>query len=88
MAGNRVGARAFASVRDPWALLLSTFGGGAVWAFGDCGELLSIAQNAATTASRMSRWVGWSSPVNMSYARFAASAALASCMIVLKNRDD
>jgi hypothetical protein len=34
MAGNRVGARVFASVRDPWALLLSTFGGGAVWAFG------------------------------------------------------
>jgi hypothetical protein len=34
MAGNRVGACALASVRDPWALLLSTFGGGAVWAFG------------------------------------------------------
>jgi hypothetical protein len=34
MAGNRVGARVFASARDPWALLLSTFGGGAVWALG------------------------------------------------------
>ena len=34
MAGTCVGALVFASVRDPWALLLSTFGGGAVWAFG------------------------------------------------------
>ena len=34
MAHNRFGARLLASVRDPWALLLSTFGGGAVWAFG------------------------------------------------------
>ena len=34
MAGNRFGARLLAGVRDPWALLLSTFGGGAVWAFG------------------------------------------------------
>ena len=34
MAGNRVGPRVFASVYDAWALLLSTFGGGAAWAFG------------------------------------------------------
>ena len=34
MAGSRVGARLLASVRDPWALLLSAFGGGMVWAFG------------------------------------------------------
>jgi hypothetical protein len=34
MAGNRIGARLPAGARDPWALLLSTFGGGTVWAFG------------------------------------------------------
>jgi hypothetical protein len=34
MGGRRFGARVVASARDPWALLLSTFGGGAVWAFG------------------------------------------------------
>ena len=34
MAGNGVGPHLPASLRDPWALLLSVFGGGAVWAFG------------------------------------------------------
>jgi hypothetical protein len=34
MAGNRIGGRLLAGARDPWALLLSTFGGGTVWAFG------------------------------------------------------
>lgn len=34
MAGSRLRARLLAAVSDPWALLLSTFGGGAVWAFG------------------------------------------------------
>ena len=34
MAGSRFGARLLAGVPDPWALLLSTFGGGTVWAFG------------------------------------------------------
>jgi hypothetical protein len=34
MAGTRLGSRLLASVRDPWVSLLSTFGGGAVWAFG------------------------------------------------------
>jgi hypothetical protein len=48
MAGNRFGARVFASVRDPWALLLSTFGGGAVWAFG-----ASVPLSVATTAAML-----------------------------------
>jgi hypothetical protein len=34
MAGSRLRARLLAAVSDPWAVLLSTFGGGAVWAFG------------------------------------------------------
>jgi hypothetical protein len=34
MAGNRFGTGLRAGVWEPWALLLSTFGGGAVWAFG------------------------------------------------------
>jgi hypothetical protein len=34
MVGNGVGVRLPADMRDPWALLLSVFGGGAVWAFG------------------------------------------------------
>lgn len=34
MAGSRFGTRVRAGVLDPWALLLSAFGGGAVWAFG------------------------------------------------------
>ena len=34
MAGNRFGTRLRAGVREPWALLLSAFGGGAVWAVG------------------------------------------------------
>ena len=34
MAGSRFGARLVAGVRDPWALLLSTVGGGMAWAFG------------------------------------------------------
>ena len=34
MAGNQFGTRLWAAVCEPWALLLSTFGGGAVWAFG------------------------------------------------------
>jgi hypothetical protein len=34
MSGSRFGARLLASARDPWTLLLSTFGGGTVWAFG------------------------------------------------------
>jgi hypothetical protein len=34
MAGNRFGVRLVACARDPWALLLSTFGGALVWAFG------------------------------------------------------
>src|SRR4029077_13624855 len=44
MTDNRCGKRLLASMRDPWALLLSTFGGGAVWAFG-----ASIGLSAATT---------------------------------------
>jgi hypothetical protein len=34
MAGSRLRARLLAAVSDPWTVLLSTFGGGAVWAFG------------------------------------------------------
>ena len=34
MAGNGIGTRLLAAARDPWASLLSTFGGGTVWAFG------------------------------------------------------
>jgi len=34
MARNRFGARLLAAARDPWALLLSAFGGGASWAMG------------------------------------------------------
>ena len=39
MAGNRIGVRLLAGARDPWALLLSTFGGGTVWAFGASGSV-------------------------------------------------
>ena len=45
MARSRIGARLLAVVRDPWALLLSTFGGGTVWAFG-----ASIPQSVGTAA--------------------------------------
>jgi hypothetical protein len=45
MAGNRFGARLLAGARDPWALLLSVFGGGSVWAFGG-----SIPLSAGTAA--------------------------------------
>ena len=34
MARNGIGARLLANTRDPWALLLSVFGGGMAWAFG------------------------------------------------------
>ena len=34
MARNGIGARLLAGARDPWALLLSVFGGGMAWAFG------------------------------------------------------
>jgi hypothetical protein len=34
MSGNRFGPALVVAARDPWALLLSTFAGGAVWAFG------------------------------------------------------
>jgi hypothetical protein len=34
MAGNRFGPSLLVAARDPWALLLSTFTGGTVWAFG------------------------------------------------------
>ncbi|MDT5184436.1 MAG: hypothetical protein QOI29_2594, partial [Mycobacterium sp.] len=34
MAHNGIGARLLAGARDPWALLLSGFGGGMAWAFG------------------------------------------------------
>ena len=34
MTGNRFGPRLLIAARDPWALLLSTFAGGTVWAFG------------------------------------------------------
>jgi hypothetical protein len=44
MADNRFRARLLASMRDPWALLLSTFGGATAWAFG-----ASIPLSAATT---------------------------------------
>jgi hypothetical protein len=43
MNDRRFGARVVAGARDPWALLLSTFGGGAVWAFG-----ASVALSAVT----------------------------------------
>lgn len=43
MAASRLRARLLAAVSDPWAVLLSTFGGGAVWAFG-----ASIPLSAAT----------------------------------------
>ena len=43
MVHSRIGARMLASVRDPWAWLLSTFGGGTVWAFG-----ASIPQSVCT----------------------------------------
>ena len=41
MTDNRFAKRLLAGMRDPWALLLSTFGGGAVWAFGTS-VLLSV----------------------------------------------
>jgi len=44
MADNRFRARLLARMRDPWALLLSTFGGATAWAFG-----ASISLSAATT---------------------------------------
>jgi hypothetical protein len=44
MADNRFRARVLASMRDPWALLLSTFGGATGWASG-----ASIPLAAATT---------------------------------------
>lgn len=44
MAHNRFRVRLPVSMRDPWALLLSTFGGATAWAFG-----ASIALSAATT---------------------------------------
>jgi hypothetical protein len=44
MAHNRFRARLLASMRDPWAQLLSTFGGATAWAFG-----ASITLSAATT---------------------------------------
>jgi hypothetical protein len=34
MTRNGIGARLVAGTRDPWALLLSVFGGGMAWAFG------------------------------------------------------
>ena len=34
MAGNQFGPSLLVAARDPWALLLSTFTGGTVWAFG------------------------------------------------------
>jgi len=34
MARNSIGARLLATARDPWALLLSVFGGGMAWALG------------------------------------------------------
>lgn len=45
MTGNRFGARLLAGAREPWALLLSVFGGGVVWAFGG-----SIPLSAGTAA--------------------------------------
>ena len=44
MTDNRFRARLLASMRDPWALLVSTFGGATAWAFG-----ASIPLSAATT---------------------------------------
>jgi hypothetical protein len=44
MAHNGFRARLLASMRDPWTLLLSTFGGATAWAFG-----ASITLSAATT---------------------------------------
>lgn len=43
MADNRFRARLLSSICDPWALLLSTFGGATAWAFG-----ASIALSAGT----------------------------------------
>ena len=44
MADNRFRVRLLASMRDPWALLLSAFGGAAAWAFG-----ATVPVSAATT---------------------------------------
>ena len=44
MTDNRFRVRVLASMRDPWAMLLSTFGGAAAWAFG-----ATISLSAATT---------------------------------------
>lgn len=44
MTDKRFRARLLASMRDPWALLLSTFGGATAWAFG-----ATIPLSAATT---------------------------------------
>lgn len=44
MANNRFRARLLVSMRDPWALLLSTFGGAMAWMFG-----ASVLLSAATT---------------------------------------
>jgi hypothetical protein len=49
MAHNDFRARLQASMRDPWALLLSTFGGATAWAFG-----ASIPLSAATTVVMLS----------------------------------
>jgi hypothetical protein len=45
MARNGIGSRLLVAGRDPWALLLSAFGGGMAWAFG-----ASIALSVATAA--------------------------------------
>jgi len=39
MARNGIGTILLAGARDPWALLLSVFGGGLTWAFGASAQL-------------------------------------------------
>jgi hypothetical protein len=59
MAGSRFGTRVRAGVLDPWALLLSAFCGGAVWAFGASIPLSAVTAGVmlgtATTVGALTR---------------------------------
>ena len=50
MVHNGIGTRLLAGARDPWALLLSVFGGGLAWAFGASGPL-SVGATAVMLAT-------------------------------------
>ena len=64
MTGNGFGARLSAGMRDPWALLLSVFGGGVVWAFGApiplCAATAGVMLGTAVLVGALTRW--WDEP--------------------------